>query len=173
MPANANVAQLQRRIQKAAAKKRKKKLQEPARRAQEAQFAAEHAGWSDAALYGYAKELRRRLGKRMTPAETVGYAYLVKRLGPWDCFMGQIGKELQQERQARASHTAQDMAWGEAHRDDSDQQLLAYLRERLSNFDAVPDEDDIVGGHYLAHRFGGWDEAVRLAGAPGGDGTLP
>ena len=65
---------------------------------------------------------------------------------------------------------AQDQAWGEAHRNDSDEALLAYLRSRAENFDEPPARDDILGGRYLARRFGGWRKALELSGMVWGKG---
>ena len=96
----------QQRIQKAAEKSLQRKLHQPERWALEEQFAAEHAKDSDEALYAYAKEKRRRLGGKMTRANTVGYVYLVRRLGPWDVFMGRIGKELSEEKAQAAGGEA-------------------------------------------------------------------
>ena len=75
----------------------KKKLRESGRKELEDEFAAKFAAVSDEELYEYVKEQKRALGKKMTRANTVGYAYLVKRLGPWDVFMGRIGRELAEE----------------------------------------------------------------------------
>ena len=76
-----------------------KKLRESGRKQLEEEFAAKFAAVSDGELYDYVKEQKRLLGKKMTRANTVGYAYLVKRLGPWDVFMGRIGRELAEEAQ--------------------------------------------------------------------------
>ena len=76
-----------------------KKLRESGRKQLEEEFAAKFASVSDGELYEYVKEQKRLLGKKMTRANTVGYAYLVKRLGPWDVFMGRIGRELAEEAQ--------------------------------------------------------------------------
>lgn len=91
----------QKQIQIAAERRLMQKMREPERRALEKRFADEHAGDSDEELYAYAKETRRRLGAKMTRESTVGYVYLVRRLGPWSVFMGRIGKELAEEKRAR------------------------------------------------------------------------
>lgn len=68
------------------------------------------------------------------------------------------------QRAAQAPYILEDSAWGKAHRQDTDEELLAYLRERAGNFDEPPEVDDIVGGHYLANRLGGWKNALRRTG---------
>ena len=84
----------------------KKKLRESGRKELEDEFAAKFAAVSDEELYEYVKEQKRALGKKMTRANTVGYAYLVKRLGPWDVFMGRIGRELAEESQDKETEEA-------------------------------------------------------------------
>lgn len=74
------------------------KLQEPSRYRLEEEFARKNAECSDEELFLYVKEQKRAKGKRMTRANTIGYCYLVERLGPWDCFMSRIVRELEQER---------------------------------------------------------------------------
>lgn len=76
-------------------------LREPERAAAEARFAAEHAGDSDEELLRYVAELKRELGKRMKPVNTVGYVYLQQRLGPWAVFMEQVNREMAEEKELR------------------------------------------------------------------------
>lgn len=78
-----------------------------------------------------------------------------------------IGERMAQQRAQQAAqqpYVLEDSAWGKAHKADTDEQLLAYLRARLLNFDAPPEVDDILGGHYLANRLGGWKKAIRRTG---------
>ena len=96
----------QRQIQKSARNSLRRKLKKPDRKAKEDTFELAHQSDTDEQLYAYVKERRRKLGKRMTKTETIGYRYLVQRLGPWDKFMGQIGLELQAERENKAERKA-------------------------------------------------------------------
>ena len=88
----------QRQIQKSAQNSLRRKLKKPDRKAKEDAFELAHRADTDEQLYAYVKERRRKLDKRMTKTETIGYRYLVQRLGPWDKFMSQIALELQAER---------------------------------------------------------------------------
>ena len=86
-----------RRIQKLAANKLKKTLEEPACRAQETAFAAAHAGDSDEALLAYVTGLKRESGDRLKAADVIGYRYLTERLGPWAGIMTQVNEALRAE----------------------------------------------------------------------------
>ena len=78
------------------------KLQEPARHRLEEEFAKINADCSNEELFLYVKEQKRAKGKKMTRSNTVGYCYLVERLGPWDHFMSRIVQELKEEEQRQA-----------------------------------------------------------------------
>ncbi len=84
-----------------AAKKLKKELNKPERIALEKEFAEKHANDTDEELFEFLKNLKRRYGKRLTPTDTVGYNYIVSRFGSWADVMGQITRELKQEKNER------------------------------------------------------------------------
>ena len=88
-----------RRIQKLAANKLKKTLEEPNRRALENGFAAAHAGDSDEALLAYVTVLKRDSGDRLKAADVIGYRYLTERLGPWAGIMTQVNEALHTEQE--------------------------------------------------------------------------
>ena len=50
------------------------------------------------------------------------------------------------------------------HRDDTDVDLLIYLRRCAAEIGHTPNACEVVGGAYLYQRFGNWDNALRLAG---------
>ena len=87
-----------RRIQKLAANKLKKTLEEPSRRAQETAFAAAHADDSDEALLAYITALKRESGDRLKAADVIGYCYLIERLGPWQGIMTEVNARLRAEK---------------------------------------------------------------------------
>jgi hypothetical protein len=86
----------------------KKKLREPWRAEKEAAFAKEHELDTYEELYEYMKNEKRRLGRRLKRAEFIGYAYVTKRLGPWDGFMRRISEELRQEEASEAVNEAEN-----------------------------------------------------------------
>ena len=61
---------------------------------QEAEFARTHKSDTDAELYEYLKKLKSQHGKRLNPTTTIGYTYLVKRLGAWNEVMRKISTDL-------------------------------------------------------------------------------
>lgn len=57
-----------------------------------------------------------------------------------------------------------DRAWGEQHKRDTDEELLEYLRACAGQYSVPPQISWITGGHYLAQRFGSWQQALIAAG---------
>ena len=86
-----------RRVQKLAANKLEKTMDEPTRRAQEDSFASDHASDSDEVLLAYVMALKRKSGKRLKAANVIGYRYLTERLGPWPGIMTQVNEALRAE----------------------------------------------------------------------------
>ncbi|MCF0248093.1 MAG: hypothetical protein HUJ86_05730, partial [Synergistes sp.] len=41
-----------------------------------------------------------------------------------------------------------DLLWGKEHENDSDEELLAYLRNAAETLGRVPAMKDVIGGHY-------------------------
>ena len=82
------------RINQLAEKKLKKEFKKPERIKLEAEFAQKHSADTDAELYELLKSLKKNHGKRMTPINTIGYEYYIKRLGPWNEIMRRIHEEL-------------------------------------------------------------------------------
>ena len=88
------------------------------------------------------------------------------------------GSELQQQRvkvakQEQEERLAQDLIWGKAHEADSDEELLAYLRQCTDELGRSPVMKDVVGGSYIAKRFGSWPLVLTLAEIPLPKGMLP
>lgn len=77
-----------------------KTLKAPERRAAEEIFALAHANDSDEQLLEYVLNEKRRLGKKMKPVNTIGYTYLLERLGPWSVFISKVNLILEEEKKA-------------------------------------------------------------------------
>lgn len=60
----------------------------------------------------------------------------------------------------------QEEEFARAHEDDTDMQLLAYLRESAWKLQHSPGENEIVGWQLIRTRFGSWESALRKAGLP-------
>ena len=87
-------------------------------------------------------------------------------------------KEAKEERAeaARAEKEAKrerDMAWGEEHKSDTDEQLLAYVRECAETLGYSPFCREVVGGSYIAERLVCWPLVLELAGLPMAQGMKP
>ena len=59
---------------------------------------------------------------------------------------------------------AGDMAWGEGHKDDTDEQLLAYVRQCAADLGHTPEGKEVLGARYISQRFGSWAVALYYAG---------
>jgi len=82
---------------KQAEKKFLKELKKPERVMLENEFSEQHKNDTDAELYEYLKQLKAKCGKRLNPTNTIGYTYLVKRLGAWNEVMRKISMDLKNE----------------------------------------------------------------------------
>ena len=68
-----------------------------------------------------------------------------------------------------------DMAWGQEHEADTDEQLLDYIRRcagSLPKGQALRKEQ-VLGGYYIEKRFHRWAVALSLAGLPLPEGFVP
>ena len=55
-------------------------------------------------------------------------------------------------------------AFEELHQNDTDAELLIYLRKCAAEIGHSPNACEVIGGTDLYQRFGNWDNALRLAG---------
>lgn len=66
-------------------------------------------------------------------------------------------------KRTRDALAEQDRAFAEKHAGDSLDQLAAYLRRCAGHWEKSPAPIEIVGGSYIAERFGDWKDALRAA----------
>ena len=66
-------------------------------------------------------------------------------------------------KRTRDALAEQDRAFAEKHAGDSLDQLAAYLRRCAGHWHKSPAPCEIVGGSYIAERFGSWEAALQLA----------
>lgn len=59
------------------------------------------------------------------------------------------------------------------HRNDSDEELLSYLRGCAEEMGFSPFAEEIIGAKLIAARFGTWSNALRKAGLELPKGTVP
>ena len=54
--------------------------------------------------------------------------------------------------------------WLAQHANDTDEELLAYLREAVTTPEQLKKTTLVTGGPHIAAHFGGWQKALALAG---------
>ena len=59
---------------------------------------------------------------------------------------------------------AEEAAWLEMHKNDSDEELLAYVRSTVRKPEQYEKPSRIPGGTHIAAHFGGWQKTLVLAG---------
>lgn len=66
-------------------------------------------------------------------------------------------------KRTRAALEEQDRAFAERHAGDTLPELACYLRRCAGHWHKSPAPCEIVGGSYIAERFGSWEAALQLA----------
>lgn len=67
----------------------------------------------------------------------------------------------------------QNDAWVKAHADDTDEQLIAYLRSVVTDPEKFKKAGSVPGGYFLTRRFGSWKKALAAAGLIPPEETQP
>lgn len=81
-------------------------------------------------------------------------------------FDPQRWKQQQLETMTNAAMRRKDAEFVSAHRDDTDEQLIAYLQQCAQELGHTPYPREVFGGAMIGERFGGWSRAVDVAGLP-------
>lgn len=79
----------------------------------------------------------------------------------------------EQKREEAKRRSQADAEWKAAHQGDSDEELLAYVRSAVRENVQYTKPSRVVGGRYIAERFGGWLVAIELAGLEMPEGYKP
>ena len=61
---------------------------------------------------------------------------------------------------------AREEEFRKEHSDDTNGQLIAYLRQCTAELQHTPWPGEILGGTVIAERFGSWEKALCAAGLP-------
>lgn len=77
------------------------------------------------------------------------------------------GRALVQEQQQR------DALWGREHEEDTEEQLLAYVKQMAARLGHAPLSREVPGGTYIAKRIGSWALVLHLCDLPLPDGVKP
>ena len=88
------------------------------------------------------------------------------------------GRVLRQQKNAEGQARVQeqqerDRLWAEAHKADSDELLLEYVKETAAQLGHSPLSKEVPGATYIAKRFGSWALVLHLAGQPMPEGVEP
>ena len=81
-------------------------------------------------------------------------------------FDPQRWKQQQLEAMTNAAMRRKNAEFAAAHRDDTDEQLIAYLRQCAQELGHSPYPREVFGGGMIAEHFGGWSKALTAAGLP-------
>ena len=84
----------------------------------------------------------------------MGYA------GRQNIYEGAIRKMVTQALEAK------EEAFRKEHSEDTDGQLIAYLRQCAEELQRTPWPGEILGGTVIAERFGSWEKALMAADLP-------
>ena len=57
-----------------------------------------------------------------------------------------------------------NVQFAQTHGDASDEELLDYVRGEAARLRMTPNAGEIIGGHFIAVRFGYWKNVVTAAG---------
>ena len=76
-------------------------------------------------------------------------------------------------RQELQQRVERDADWAEAHRRDTDEQLLAYVRQMAQELGRTPVSREVLGSTYITRRIGAWPLVLICAGLPLPKGMKP
>jgi hypothetical protein len=99
------------------------------------------------------KELRKK-GIRADPTSAV-YKNAFNRLA---------GKYLREEALLLKERRVLEAEWKQEHGNDTDEQLLAYLRSVITDPAKFQKPGKVIGGYLITHRFGSWKNCLLRAG---------
>ena len=69
-------------------------------------------------------------------------------------------------RMVQEAQEAQEQAFRQEHENDTDQDLLAYVRANAFRLNHTPWPGEIPGGSYIEERFGSWNLMLAMAKLP-------
>ncbi len=164
-----------------------KKLAKEAMQRRERRFMRRYAKASDDELLAYLRGCAEELGFAPNAGDVLGAQLFKKRFGPWPQVLQRAGLNLttlgerthtpaifEREVQRQLGYhqkTMRQLEIDEAefaglHSADTDDELLAYLRGWAERLKHSPNVCEVIGGDYIAKRFGSWNKALVLAGLP-------
>ena len=87
-------------------------------------------------------------------------------------FRGDLWFQEQVRTRVKVSLSRQQEAFAAEHKEDTEEQLIAYVRGFANALGRTPNAGEVIGGPYIASRFGSWDCMLRKANLPA-PGAMP
>ena len=81
-------------------------------------------------------------------------------------FRGDIAFQKQMQHRARMALAQLQDDFAREHKTDTEEQLLQYVCAFAKELGRSPNAGEIIGGPYIAARFGGWEKVLLAAGMP-------
>ena len=88
-------------------------------------------------------------------------------------FRGDVWFDKKVDARTRAALQEKEAEFKHTHKNATDEQLLEYIRAFAEEHGYTPNPDEIIGGAFIAKRWGGWMEALTVAGLPKPNGKSP
>lgn len=77
-------------------------------------------------------------------------------------------------KQTRTAIVQKNDRFTQEHEGDTNEQLAQYVSAFAAELGRTPNACEIIGGNYIATRFGGWEKVIAAAGlAPPGEVPIP
>lgn len=164
-----------------------KKLAKEAMQRREQRFVRRYANAADDELLAYLRQCADELGFAPSAGDVLGAQLIKQRFGSWVAVLQKAGLDaaarkehsdvpqiFEREVQRQLAYhqkTLRQLEIDEAefaglHSADTDDELLAYLRGWAERLKHSPNVCEVIGGKFVAGRFGGRDKALTLAGLP-------
>lgn len=81
-------------------------------------------------------------------------------------FQGDVWFDQQVEKRTKLALHQKQIVFAKEHKEDSNEQLLTYVRQAAEELGFTPNAGEMIGGEYISSRFGSWDQVVHAAGLP-------
>ena len=81
-------------------------------------------------------------------------------------FRGDLWLEQQIDQRVKTALRQKQETFEKEHQQDTEEQLLDYVRQEAEKLRYTPNPGDLIGGPYIYKRFGNWERVVALCGLP-------
>lgn len=88
-------------------------------------------------------------------------------------FRGDVWFNKKVDARTRAALQEKEAEFKQTHKYATDEQLLDYVRAFAEKHGCTPNHDEIIGGSFIARRWGDWNAVVTAAGLPNPSGKSP